>query len=457
MSFSELGLSRIIIENLTAMGYRQPRAIQAQVIRPILDGRDLIGLAQTGTGKTCAFIAPIAHQLLEHRPAVKGQRTDPKSRLRALVICPTRELAQQVERETAAIIRGSVLRSAVAFGKVGLNPQAGAIRGSDILIATPGRVLELLDAGLIALDHIRHVAIDEADRMLDIGFLPQVANILERTPRDRQTLLFTATMPEPIEQLAQRFLNHPVRIEVGQHTTTVDHVRQHLLSVMQKQKLPLLIKLIKDDKRRGVLVFCRTRRRVGWVGAALQRHDLKVGMIHGDRTQAQRQRALTQFADGTLDVLVATDVASRGLHIDKVRYVFNYDLPNQSEDYVHRIGRAGHGGGFGEAFTLLDPRDRTEWRDIERTCSVSLQARTIDGFDDQPTHARGAARGFARPANDGRMSKPTGGSKRRARARAADDGREPIAKRGRIRKRSGSKRPVNKGEKPGGGVKRQGK
>src|SRR5262245_26452172 len=294
MSFDTFNLHPLLVRNLSKLGYFTPRPIQAQAIGPALDGRDGIGLAQTGTGKTAAFIAPIAHRLISDRPpATIGRNKDPMARLRALVLCPTRELAQQVAAEAARIVQGTVLRTACAYGKVSIARQAEAIgKGIDILIATPGRVRELLEASRLSLAYVRHVAIDEADRMLDMGFLPQVTQILRAVPGQRQMLLFTATLPAEVEQLAQQFMHDPVRIEAEPHTTTAPHLQQHLLPVDEDDKVAMLIHLLSHPPRKGVLVFCRTKRRVGWVGTALQRNNISTGMLHGDRSQAQRQDAL---------------------------------------------------------------------------------------------------------------------------------------------------------------------
>lgn len=445
MSFKSLNLNPLLLQNLAAMGYRRPKPIQAQAIAPILEGRNVIGLAKTGMGKTAAFITPIAHHLLENPPKrTPGKPVPPMTRLRGLVLCPTRELAQQVAEEARRICQGTVLRVACAYGKVGLKPQADAIaRGVDLLIATPGRVRELLEANAMTLSHVRHVAIDEADRMMDMGFLPQVSAILEQTPQPRQLLCFTATMPEQVQQLAMRFLADPVHIEVDPHTTPVEHVRQHLLEVHERDKVPLLLHLIKRGHDKGVLVFCRTRRRVGWAGTALQRHGIACGMIHGDRSQAQRQRALDRFAKGELNVVVATDVAARGLHIPATRTVINYDLPLAAEEYVHRIGRAGHGGGFGEAFTLLTQQDREKWKAISKTVGARLIVEKPEGFESTVAKPQAKASAKRKVGASSAASKTVA---KPMRTRRKDEDGKP--------KRKKQSRPIRKGEKPGGGVRK---
>ena len=456
-NFDDLGLHRIIVRNLELMGYRAPRQIQADAIPPVLAGRDVIGLAEAGSGKTAAFLAPIEHHLILNKPhQPKGRPVNPASRLRALVLCPTRELAQQVADEAGAIAQGSVLRVACAFGKVAISPQAQAIaRGVDVLVATPGRVRELIDSGALSLAFIRHVAIDEADRMLDMGFLPQVDAILRVIPNGdgtavetenanqgsrRQTLLFTATMPGEIADLASQYLNDPVRIEIGRHTTPVQHVTQHLLPVSDDDKVAMLLHMLEHGKRRGVLVFCRTRRRVGWVGTALERNGISAGMLHGDRSQAQRQRALDRFANDELRVLVATDVAARGLHVPAVKTVVNYDVALTPEEHVHRIGRAGHGGGAtGEAFTLLTPddRDRRHWRSILDVTATPIYAESLEGFTpSKPVQRR------TKPALS--ITKRESGEKRKTKPSRQQ------------RPTSRKSRPIKKGQNPGRGVVRRG-
>lgn len=445
MRSANLQLHPIIGRNLELMGYGQPRPIQAQAIGHILEGRDLIGLAQAGAGKTAAFIAPLAHALISVKPGRAGRAADAMSRLRALVLCPTRELAQQVADEAARIMQGSVLRVACVYGKAAISPQIRALeRGVDLLVATPGRLRELLelDAWEGSLAYVRHIVLDEADRMLDMGFLPQVTAILDGIPTgaDRQTLLFSATMPPEVEQLAARFLRDPVRIEVGRHTTPVEHVRQHLVPVSDRDKVKLLLHLIERGHGRGVLVFCRTRRRVGWVGGALARHGVAVGMLHGDRSQAQRQKALDRFAARELDVLVATDVAGRGLHVPAVKTVVNYDLPIAAEEYVHRIGRAGHGGGpgaAGDAFTLLSEDDRLRWRAVRDVTGIEVYAETVEGFEPS---ADGKGR-RKREQVEGESFRDSSSKRRLKRARHQ--------RRPRLSKRS---RPIKKGQKPGRGV-----
>ncbi len=467
-------LHPLLQRNLDQMGYSDPRPVQAAVREPALQLRDIIGLAATGSGKTAAFIAPILHHLLATRPGGNpaGRRDKkpirPSERLRALVLCPTRELAQQVQKEAGLIAQGSVLRTACAYGKSAIKPQAEVIeRGIDMLVATPGRTIELLDASLLSLAAVRHIVIDEGDRMLDMGFLPQIEKILQRigdtSASDlRQTLLFSATMPSVMEELARRFMHDPVRIEIGKHTTPVSHVVQHMVPVADAHKVALLLHMLKNEtetsgkSRRsrqggeGVLIFCRTRRRVGWVGTALQRHGIAAGMIHGDRSQRQRQKALDDFKSGISRVLVATDVAARGLHIPIVKTVINYDLPMQPEEYVHRIGRASHGveDVQGEAYTLLDSDERLKWRSIVNTTGIEVFAEhEVAGWSPpKPPRSKGTRRAEAAVKA---VTKETDEPKAK-RGERFDPFNRPPRKRGR----SHASKPIKKGQKPGSGVKR---
>lgn len=474
---TELQLHPLILRNLTQMGYAQPRPIQAAVREPALERRDVIGLAATGTGKTAAFVAPLLHHLLAHRPG--GEPTSrrdrkpirPTQRLRAIVLCPTRELAQQVQQEAGLIAQGSVLRTACAVGKSAIAPQAQAIaRGVDMLVATPGRAIELLDAGLLSLAHVRHIVIDEGDRLLDMGFLPQIEKVLQRVGAGAgekvaggdavQIMLFSATMPPAMEELARKFMRNPVRIEIGKHTTPVTHVKQHLVPVADAHKVGLILHLLGMAEKRpmapkkrgtsdGVLIFCRTRRRVGWVGTALQRNGIRAAMLHGDRSQAQRQKALEDFKSGEARVLVATDVAARGLHIPAARTVINYDLPMQPEEYVHRVGRAAHGlDEEGEAYTLLDVDERLKWRAIVNATDIHVFAEhQVAGWTAPPKpRSQGQKRAdAARQAVALETDEP-----QRERKGRFDPFNRPPRRRGR----SHASKPIKKGQKPGGGVKR---
>lgn len=468
-SFEKLNLNPIVLRGLARLGYDTPTPVQQATIPAILDGRDVVGLAPTGTGKTLAFTIPLAHRLLgEPPPTKKGRKVESAKRLRALVLCPVRELAQQVAEEARTLVKGSVLRTKAVFGKVALRPQRDAIEaGVDFLVGTPGRLRELIDCGTLSLAHIRYVVVDEGDRMLDMGFLPQVSHLLARIPNERQMMFFSATMPEPISKLATEFLKVPFRVQIGANTV-VDHVGQFSIHIPDLVKVAVILALIKSTDRRGVIIFARTRRRAGWVATALRRNDMNVGLVHGNRSQAQRQRAIERFASGDLAVLVATDVAARGLHIPAIRTVINYDLPITPEEYVHRVGRAGHGGGFGEAFTLVSPREEERWprfhlvagapvKKIEppdheewmRASDLERISRTRDGlkaFGQLKLKTKSKDRpGGRKPASKGGRHK--GGSTK--------DPRESDPKfgaRGHAARRESKRRPISKGERPGRGV-----
>ncbi len=514
--FAALGVPPILVASLERMGARNPTPVQQAAIPPAIEGRDLAAVASTGTGKTLAYLLPVAKRLLdEPPPRQKGRPVDPRRRLRAIVLCPTRELAQQVAREAAKLFRGSVLRTGAVFGKSALAPQRALVEdGIDLLVGTPGRVRELCELDALSLAFVKQFVLDEADRMLDMGFLPQAKEILSRAPESRQMLFFTATMPRPVEAVVQEMLRDPHRVDlVGRErakvTGTPDERRdlgQHLLDVSDEEKTAVTVALVKDGKRRGVMVFCRTRRRAGWVAAALRRHDVRTVLIHGDRSQRQRQEALDAFAGGRADVVVATDVAARGLHVPAARCVINYDVPLLPEEYVHRVGRAGHGGGTAEAFTFRTPGDADRWVQVERTMRVQLAPepapahraymRVRDGF--MPDSEDGpAGRGMRRPGAQGargpaarkpaaapKRPRPTSAPKRPAAtadagaatgAEATPGGRSlasmirnaPRAvKKRKDRQRKGAskggaslrgtqrKAPIAKGQKPGGGVRR---
>jgi ATP-dependent RNA helicase RhlE len=363
-----------LLRTIAAMGFDAPREIQEKTLPAALEGRDLVALAPTGTGKTVAFGVPMARALLEHRPNRSGRRVDPRTRLRALVVCPTRELAMQVAAELDRLLKGLVPTVAVVTGKSALGPQREALaRGVDLLVGTPGRIRELVERDDLSLAFVRQVVVDEADRMLDLGFMPQVRWILERTAPLPQRMLFSATMPREVEHLVDAFLKDPIRVEVGARNAAATNLSHRLVSVDEAAKVPTLIAELGPTPK-GVLVFSRTRRRVGWIAEALRRQGLKCGMLHGDRTPRQRASALGGFVDGRLGVLVATDVAARGLHVPGIELVVNYDLPLSPEEWVHRVGRAGHGGGSGRSISFQTDRDGPRWNAIAQLAGLGLSA-----------------------------------------------------------------------------------
>jgi len=371
MPFSKLGLSEPMLQGAKAMGYVEPTPIQLRAIPMILAGEDVIGSAQTGTGKTAAFALPILSQLGRHEP-----------QSRVLVLEPTRELAAQVETAFRDFARFTDLRVAVVFGGVGYGQQRGALRnGVDVIVATPGRLLDLLEQGACQLDHIRFLVLDEADRMLDMGFLPDVRRIVQRCPRARHTSLFSATIPPEIETLVQWAMKHPKTIEIGTRRTPKDTVKHVIYPVSEAQKTDLLLELLKRVNYDSVIVFCRTKFGADRVAHLLKRSNHAVAVLHSNRTQREREQALRGFRDGRYEVLVATDIAARGLDIADVSHVINYDVPQHPEDYIHRIGRTGRMEAMGDAFTLMVAEDARHVQAIERFISQKIPRVKLENFD----------------------------------------------------------------------------
>ncbi len=372
-------LHKLVLRGIGEMGFTTPTPIQSEFIPVALEAidgdafksRDLIGLAPTGTGKTLAFGIPLADLLLRHKPIeTGGRRRDPRTRLRALILVPTRELTQQVAEEIRMLTRGSLLKVTAVYGKVALGPQVATIaKGVDIVVATPGRARELIENDSMTLAHLLYVVCDEADRMLDMGFLPQVEWVLARAPEDRAKWLMSATLPRPVEDLAHKILKKPKKIEVGVRNAAASHLTHQRMLLEEELKTPTLLSLLDSEKLgRGIVVYCASRRRTGWVAGALRRHEVSTAVVHGDRSQLQREKALETFAHGRCRVLVATDVAARGLHVPGIKLVFNYDVPVSPEEWIHRVGRAGHGGGDGASITFVSPEERERW---ERVVSLA--------------------------------------------------------------------------------------
>ncbi len=361
VSFDTLGLIDAIRNAVRGENYTTPTPIQAQAIPHLLAGRDLLGCAQTGTGKTAAFALPILQRLAEsRRPA--GAR-----KMRALILTPTRELASQIDESFRAYGRHVGLSSHVIFGGVGQRPQVQALqRGLDILVATPGRLLDLMNQGHARLDTVEVFVLDEADRMLDMGFIHDVKKIIAALPAKRQTLLFSATMPNDIAHLADRILNQPVRVAVTPVAATADRIDQWVLHVERSNKRALLDSVLKDRSIARALVFSRTKHGANKIAEQLARGGVAAEAIHGNKSQGARERALANFKAGKIRVLVATDIAARGIDIDDVTHVINYDLPNVPESYVHRIGRTARAGASGVAISFCDREERAYLRDIEK-------------------------------------------------------------------------------------------
>ena len=368
MSFEKLNLIQPILQALKTEGYTQPTPIQEQSIPVVLQQKDLLGCAQTGTGKTAAFAIPIL-QLLHTKPASQGSRKN----IRALILTPTRELAIQIDESFAAYGRHTGLKHTVIFGGVSQHPQTQALKtGIDILVATPGRLLDLISQQFISLQHIEIFVLDEADRMLDMGFLNDVRKVINRLPVKRQTLFFSATMPDDIKQLANSILINPVKVEVTPPSTTVEKIQQGVFFVEKSNKLKLLVHLLKDSKIASALVFTRTKHGADKVVKQLHREHIHAEAIHGNKSQNHRQRALGNFKSGRTRLLVATDIAARGIDVDELSHVINYDLPNIPETYVHRIGRTGRAGLSGVAYSFCDAEEKEYLRDINKLIGFSV-------------------------------------------------------------------------------------
>jgi ATP-dependent RNA helicase RhlE len=370
--FSDLPLIEPLLRAVAEEGYVNPTPIQEKSIRPVLEGKDLLGCAQTGTGKTAAFALPILQRLHE-KPLPPGAR-----QVRALVLAPTRELASQIGDSFAAYGRHLRLRHTVIFGGVGQNPQSLALRqGVEIVVATPGRLLDLMQQGIAHLNRIEILVLDEADRMLDMGFIHDVRRVIKALPRERQTVFYSATLPEDIKSLARDILRDPIRVEVTPPSTTVERIRQSLFHVDRQVKFPLLRRLLGDPAFRRTIVFTRTKRGANKVAEQLVRVGVQADAIHGNKSQNARERALDAFKGGSSRVLVATDIAARGIDVEEITHVINYDLPDVPENYVHRIGRTARAGAEGAAIAFCSPEEREELAAIERLIRVRIPVQAV--------------------------------------------------------------------------------
>ena len=371
MPFSSFKLHPHIMAGVEAAGYRTPTPIQKQAIPPVLEGHDVMGLAQTGTGKTAAFALPILQRLL----------TGPRSRIRALIIAPTRELAEQINDSIIALGRRTGLRSATVYGGVGMNPQIHKLRaGTEIIVACPGRLLDHLNQKHADLSHLEVLVLDEADRMFDMGFLPDIRRILKYVPAKRQTLLFSATMPDDIRSLAHDILHKPVTVQVG-HTAPVNTVAHALYPVEQHLKTALLMELLRHTNTESVLIFTRTKHRAKRIGQQLETAGYKAASLQGNLSQNKRQEALDGFRSGKYQILVATDIAARGIDVSSISHVVNYDIPDTVDAYTHRIGRTGRAAKTGDAFTFVTREDEPLVRSIERVLGERIERRTLKDFD----------------------------------------------------------------------------
>ena len=403
--FSDLGLADPIQRALTDRNHVVPTPIQVRAIPELLAGRDLIGIAQTGTGKTAAFALPILDRLSRDR----GK--DDRRRPRALILAPTRELAIQIGAEFGAYAKYLHLRQTVIFGGVGQKPQVDALRrGVDILTATPGRLLDLMNQGRLRLDAVEILVLDEADRMLDMGFVRDVRKIIKAIPADRQSLLFSATMPTEVVRLSADILTDPVHVEVTPRATPVERVEQRVYHVGAREKQALLAHILEDPAMSRVLVFSRTKHRANRISEQLGKAGVDSEAIHGNKSQGARQRALQRFRAGQLRVLVATDIAARGIDVDGVTHVINFELPNEPESYVHRIGRTARAGAGGFAFSFCDPAERDHLNGIERLIRYRLAVAGDAMAAEAPVAATKAGNRGHQPRRGARARRPNRGA-----------------------------------------------
>lgn len=371
MNFDSLNLNPTILSNIKALGYVSPTPIQEQGIPPILAGKDVMGLAQTGTGKTAAFALPILEQLMQ----------GPRLRVRALIIAPTRELAQQIHDAITEFAKGTKLYSVTLYGGVNINPQIKSLKhGIEIVVACPGRLLDHLQQRTIDLSHVETLVLDEADQMFDMGFLPTIRKILRFLPKKRQTLLFSATMPDAIHDLAHEVLHHPIKIKIG-HSAPATSVKQIFFPVPTHLKTALLIHILHKTAKESVLIFTRTKHAAKKIAGKLIDAGFSATSLQGNLSQNRRLQAMNGFRDGSLQILVATDIAARGIDVSSISHVFNYDIPDTVEAYTHRIGRTGRAAKEGEAFTFITDEDHAEVRAIERVLGRKIEQCQLDDFD----------------------------------------------------------------------------
>jgi len=449
MSFDSLGLNADILRAVTEQGYNEPTPIQRQAIPVVLGGRDLMASAQTGTGKTAGFTLPLLQLLSSSSPHPKGRRP-----VRALILTPTRELAAQVGENVRDYSKYLDLRSLVVFGGVSINPQMMKLRGGvDVLVATPGRLLDLEHQNALDLSKVEILVLDEADRMLDMGFIHDIRRVLAKLPAKRQNLLFSATFSDEIKTLAEKLLHNPEQVEVARRNTASEQITQHVHFVDKKRKRELLSFLIGRDNWQQVLVFTRTKHGANHLAEQLNKDGITAAAIHGNKSQGARTRALSDFKDGNIRVLVATDIAARGIDISELPHVVNYELPNVPEDYVHRIGRTGRAAATGEALSLVCVDEHKLLRDIERVLKREIPRIAIEGYEPDPSIK-------AEPIQNGRQQRGGGGGGGRGRGAPAQGNRG--GERGQGGNRSGGGRPQASGgergqsERSGSGPRRQG-
>lgn len=446
MTFASLGLSEEIVRAVTERGYTEPTPIQAQAIPVVLAGGDLMGGAQTGTGKTAGFTLPILHRLSDK--TVKGPSAG-RPPIRALILTPTRELAAQVEESVQEYGKYLKLNSMTIFGGVSINPQIQKLRSRvDILVATPGRLLDHVSQRTVDLSKVEILVLDEADRMLDMGFIRDIKKILALLPKQRQNLLFSATFSDEIKLLADGLLTNPALIEVARRNATAELISQKVYPVDRDKKRQLLSHLIKEKNWFQVLVFCRTKHGANRLAEQLEKDGIASLAIHGNKSQGARTRALSEFKEGTLQVLVATDIAARGIDIIELPHVVNYELPNVPEDYVHRIGRTGRAGSEGEAVSLVCVDEKKLLADIERLIKREIPKEIVPGFEPDPTIKaepilqNGGGRGGPRNGNQSRSAPKTGTAKGEK-----PTARQPVGQAGKHNPRqtaTGGRRPTGR-------------
>ncbi|QCE41823.1 DEAD/DEAH box helicase [Psychroserpens sp. NJDZ02] len=402
MSFQSLGLSEALLKAISKKGYTTPSPIQQKAIPPVLEGHDVLASAQTGTGKTAGFTLPLLH-ILSENPKEKYRP------IRALILTPTRELAAQVYANVKEYSEFLNLRSAVIFGGVNQKPQAATIRqGIDVLVATPGRLIDLESQGLLSLKRVEIFVLDEADRMLDMGFLRDIERVMKLMPDKRQNLMFSATFSKEIRKLANGILNHPVQVEATPENTTVEAITQKVFRVAKAKKTDLIIKLITDGNWKQVLVFNRTKHGANKLVEKMIKAGIKAAAIHGNKSQGARTKALAGFKSGSISVLVATDIAARGLDIPLLPHVINFEIPNISEDYVHRIGRTGRAGANGEAISLVSADETTFLRDIQKLIGMKLPVEIMEGFEPDPNASTAPIKPGQNRRQQPRNDKPKG-------------------------------------------------
>ena len=378
MPFNSLKLHPTLLKGIKELGFPRPTPVQSKAIPPALEGRDVLACAMTGSGKTAAFLLPILHRLINR----------PRGKTRALVLTPTRELALQIHEDLRDLAVHTPITGAAIIGGVGMGPQEHAFRsGTDVLIATPGRLMDHLRAPYAKLGALEYLVLDEADRMLDMGFLPEIRRILRQLPARRQTLFFSATIPPPIIELTKEMLRNPATVQLERKSAPAVGITQAVYPVPQQLKSTLLVTLLQRGEIREALVFTRTKHRANRLADYLQRHKVEAGRIHGNRSQGQRTAALADFKRGRFRVLVATDIAARGLDIEALGHVVNFDVPRASDDYIHRVGRTGRAEATGDAFTLMAPEEEPEVRQIEQAIGKRLPRVTVPDFDYQARSA----------------------------------------------------------------------